>query len=67
MDPDTWAGLGLDRMDQPEAIALCEELFAKYLNGHGLMSNATHLPGPQAWLNFRRIVCDSSSHACVER
>ena len=21
------------------------------------MSNATHLPGPQAWLNFRRIVC----------
>ena len=57
MDPDTWAGLGLDRMDQPEAIALCERLFAKYLDGHDLMSNATHLPGPQAWLQFRRIVC----------
>ncbi len=58
MDPETWAGLGLDRMDQPDAIALCERIFAKYLDGHPLMSNATHLPGPQAWLTFRRIVCD---------
>ena len=62
MAPETWAGLGLDRMDQPEAIALCERIFAKYLDGHGLMSNAGHLPGPQAWLNFRRIVCDRWSH-----
>jgi anthraniloyl-CoA monooxygenase len=58
MDPETWAGLGLDRMDQPEAIALCERIFARYLDGHSLMSNATHLRGPQAWLTFRRIVCD---------
>jgi len=58
MDPETWAGLGLDRMDQPEAIALCERIFARYLDGHALMSNAIHLPGPQAWLTFRRIVCD---------
>ena len=49
-------------MDQPEAIALCETIFAKYLDGHALMSNATHLPGPQAWLNFRRIICDTWSH-----
>ncbi|MGZ8361944.1 MAG: FAD-dependent monooxygenase, partial [Allosphingosinicella sp.] len=62
MDPDTWAGLGLDRMDQPEAIALCERIFARYLDGHALVSNATHLPGPQAWLNFRRIVCDQWSY-----
>jgi 2-polyprenyl-6-methoxyphenol hydroxylase-like FAD-dependent oxidoreductase len=40
-------------MDQPEAIALCEGIFAKHLSGNALMSNATHLPGPQAWLNFR--------------
>jgi anthraniloyl-CoA monooxygenase len=57
MAPDTWVRLGFDRMDQPEAIALCERLFAKYLDGQALLSNATHLPGPQAWLNFRRIVC----------
>ncbi len=58
MDPETWAKLGLDRLNQPEAIALCERIFADYLDGHTLMSNATHLPGPQAWLNFRRIVCN---------
>jgi len=57
MDPDSWAGLGLDRMSQEDAIALCEHIFAKYLDGQKLISNAGHLPGPQAWLNFRRIVC----------
>jgi anthraniloyl-CoA monooxygenase len=56
MEPETWGKLGLDRMDQPEAIALCETIFAKYLGGNSLMSNATHLPGPQAWLNFPRII-----------
>jgi anthraniloyl-CoA monooxygenase len=60
--PDTWAGLGLDEMDQPEAIALCEKIFAGYLDGNPLMSNARHLPGPEAWLNFRRIICDSWSY-----
>jgi anthraniloyl-CoA monooxygenase len=62
MAPETWTGLGLDRMDQPEAIALCERIFAKYLGGHSLMSNAQHLPGPQAWLQFRRIICETWSH-----
>jgi anthraniloyl-CoA monooxygenase len=60
--PDTWARLGLDRMDQPEAIALCERIFAKYLDGKGLMSNARHLKGPDAWLNFRRIICNRWSY-----
>jgi anthraniloyl-CoA monooxygenase len=62
MAPDTWVRLGFDRMDQPEAIALCERLFAQYLDGQALLSNATHLPGPQAWLNFRRIVCSRWSY-----
>jgi anthraniloyl-CoA monooxygenase len=62
MGPQTWTGLGFDAMDQPEAIALCERIFAKYLDGNALISNATHLPGPQAWLNFRRIKCDIWSH-----
>ena len=62
MAPDTWRRLGLDRMEQPEAIALCERIFAKYLDGNALMSNATHLAGPQAWLNFRRIVCQHWSY-----
>jgi len=62
MDPETWAGLGFDRMDQREAIARCETIFAEYLDGHALMSNATHLTGAQAWLNFRRIKCDIWAH-----
>jgi anthraniloyl-CoA monooxygenase len=62
MAPETWEGLGLDRMDQDEAIAACERIFARYLDGHALLSNAKHLPGPQAWLQFRRIICERWSH-----
>jgi anthraniloyl-CoA monooxygenase len=54
----TWRGLGFDRLNQNESIALCERLFAKYLDGHALISNATHLVGSAAWLNFRRIKCE---------
>jgi anthraniloyl-CoA monooxygenase len=62
MAPETWAGLGLDRMDQGDAIALCERIFAGYLDGHALMSNAAHLSGPEAWLQFRRILCERWSY-----
>jgi anthraniloyl-CoA monooxygenase len=48
-------------MSQDESIAACEKLFAKYLDGHRLQSNATHLVGSAAWLNFRRIKCDNWS------
>src|SRR3546814_10431349 len=40
------------------AIAQCEEIFAKQLDGHRLMSNAAHLSGPPVWLNFRRVLCE---------
>ncbi|WP_118858350.1 bifunctional salicylyl-CoA 5-hydroxylase/oxidoreductase [Sphingomonas mesophila] len=53
----TWRGLGFDRMDQAEAIARCEQIFARYLDGHRLQSNAAHLRGSAAWLNFQRISC----------
>jgi anthraniloyl-CoA monooxygenase len=54
----TWKGLGLDRMEQPEAIALCERIFGKYLDGQPLLSNAMHLRGSAVWLKFRRIMCE---------
>ncbi len=38
---DVWLKAGLDTMEKEEAIAFCEKLFAKYLDGHALMSNAT--------------------------
>ena len=57
----TWRRFGFDKMSQDESIAACEKLFAKYLNGHKLRSNASHLVGSAAWLNFRRIKCDNWS------
>jgi len=56
--PDTWSAIGFDRMSQAESIAWCEQRFAQYLDGQPLMSNAEHLRGSAAWLNFRRIKCD---------
>lgn len=55
---DTWRSFGFDRMSQDESIAACEKLFARYLDGHKLQSNASHLVGSAAWLNFRRIKCE---------
>jgi anthraniloyl-CoA monooxygenase len=55
---ETWRSFGFDRMSQDESIAACEKLFSKYLDGHRLQSNATHLVGSAAWLNFRRIKCE---------
>ena len=61
----TWASFGFDRMSQDESIAACEKLFAGYLDGHALQSNATHLVGSAAWLNFRRIKCERWSSGNV--
>ncbi|HEU5435343.1 MAG TPA: FAD-dependent monooxygenase, partial [Telluria sp.] len=38
-----WKKAGLDTMSQQESIAFCEQVFARYLDGHALMSNAGHL------------------------
>jgi anthraniloyl-CoA monooxygenase len=55
---ESWRRFGFDRMSQDESIATCERLFAKYLDGHKLQSNASHLVGSAAWLNFRGIKCE---------
>ena len=54
----TWRNFGFDRMSQEESLATCEKLFSPYLDGHSLQSNAAHLAGSAAWLNFRRIKCE---------
>src|SRR3569623_65191 len=56
--PDPWAKLGFADMEQAEAIALCEKIFARHLDGHGLMTNAAHLRGSAAWINFPRVLCE---------
>jgi anthraniloyl-CoA monooxygenase len=62
---ETWRRYGFDTMEQAESIAACEKLFAKYLDGHSLQSNASHLVGSAAWLNFRRIKCERWSSGNV--
>jgi anthraniloyl-CoA monooxygenase len=57
-----WRAHGLDDMDQAEGIAFCEKLFAKYLDGNPLMSNASHLRGSAIWIQFPRVICNSWVH-----
>ena len=54
---EVWLKAGIDKMDQQQAIAFCEKVFAKYLDGQALMSNATHLRGSANWIKFPRIIC----------
>lgn len=59
---EVWQAAGLDKMEKEEAIAFCEKLFAKYLDGNPLMSNASHLRGSAQWIRFPRVVCDTWVH-----
>ena len=59
---DVWRRAGLDRMSQEEGIAFCERLFARYLGGNRLMSNAAHLRGSAIWTRFPRVVCAHWTH-----
>jgi anthraniloyl-CoA monooxygenase len=54
----TWRGLGFDRMSQDETCRAAEVLFARYLDGATLGTNAKHLRG-SAWLNFPRVICNT--------
>ena len=57
-----WEAAGLDRMSQDESIAFCERLFARYLDGEHLISNAKHLRGSAIWIRFPRVICRSWTH-----
>lgn len=59
---EVWQKAGLDKMEKEESIAFCERLFAKYLDGNRLMSNASHLRGSAQWIRFPRVVCRTWVH-----
>lgn len=59
---EVWKAHGLDEMEQPDAIAFCEKLFAKYLDGNALLSNATHQRGSAIWIRFPRVICNTWTH-----
>lgn len=54
---EVWRAAGLEHMPQEEGIAFCERLFARYLDGQPLLSNAAHLRGSAIWIRFPRVVC----------
>jgi anthraniloyl-CoA monooxygenase len=59
---EVWRRAGLDAMSQEEGIRFCERLFARYLDGQPLMSNAKHLRGSAIWIRFPRVVCANWTH-----
>ena len=57
-----WKAHGMEDMSQDEGIAFCEKLFAKYLDGNALISNAKHLRGSANWIRFPRVICHTWVH-----
>ena len=53
---ETWEAAGLAEADAEQSIDFCEKLFAPWLDGHPLMSNAKHLRGSSAWISFPRVI-----------
>jgi anthraniloyl-CoA monooxygenase len=53
-DEASWRAAGLDRMDTTQTIEFCERLFAPWLEGHPLMSNAAHRAG-SPWIRFLHV------------
>jgi anthraniloyl-CoA monooxygenase len=50
----SWRSAGFDRMDTDQTIAACESMFAEWLGGHRLVSNAMHRAA-SPWTNFVRV------------
>src|SRR5690606_11459595 len=59
---ETWRAAGLDAMSQEEGIHYCERLFAPWLDGNALISNAGYLRGSAIWLRCPRVRCDAWVH-----
>ncbi|MBT9554030.1 MAG: bifunctional salicylyl-CoA 5-hydroxylase/oxidoreductase [Hydrogenophaga sp.] len=59
---DVWKAHGIEDMSQEDGVAFCEKLFAKYLDGNALISNAKHLRGSANWIRFPRVICHTWVH-----
>ncbi len=52
--PETWRGLGFDRLGLEEGIALLERTFDRYLDGHPLIGQGDDV-ARTPWRNFREV------------
>ncbi len=57
-----WRAAGIDAMDSEQSTAYLEKLFAPFLEGAPLWSNAAHLRGSAMWIRFPRVTCQSWVH-----
>src|SRR5450755_3809067 len=57
---ENWYRAGLDRMTTVESVAFCQRMFARYLDGHELLSNVHPLAHP--WQNFLRVTNEHWTH-----
>lgn len=53
-DEASWCNAGFERMGKEETLRYCEDMFGEWLDGHELITNATHLEGV-GWRNFVRV------------
>jgi len=64
-DEASWYAAGFDKMNAAETIARCEEMFAKWLDGHRLEYNATPHRVREPWGAFHRITCERWRHGNI--
>ncbi len=60
---ENWYRAGLDRMTTDESVAFCQRMFARYLDGHELLSNVHPLAHP--WQNFQRVTNEHWTHGNI--
>ncbi len=58
----TWDAFSFEGMSKAETVETCQQVFARHLGGHALMSNAAHLRGSAIWMNFPRVICGKWYH-----
>jgi anthraniloyl-CoA monooxygenase len=63
-DEKSWRAIGFDKLDTKQTIAACEKMFGQWLDGHHLMSNATHRDS-SPWATFVRVRNEKWHHENV--
>ena len=62
-DERSWRHAGFDKLDLEGTVAACEQLFARWLDGHRLMANARAMSAP--WSTFVRVRNQSWFHGNI--
>ncbi|MGW5649764.1 FAD-dependent monooxygenase [Streptomyces humi] len=69
--PETWQGLGLDTMDEEDAVPLLEKVFHRALDGHSLISRSRGAPARwqrfthvtnKTWVDGRVVLAGDAAH-----